>query len=237
MCIGEKMKLSVLVVMGLAAYSSIASAAPLCAAGGTMASYVALGIGGCEIGNTLFSNFFYGSTGHGTGVAVAPTAVFLTPVGAGTFNPGPGIIFSSAGWIVPAGSPTTNSFVDSSIGFDVTLIGGLTTMEDATLTMSSFTTTGAGLADITETITPSGIQLQVDSQNGPLVSHGFFPNTNKVSVLKDLLVTVQQGTTGTAQVFSFEENFSQVPEPVGSALVGSGLLALGFWRRRASRLS
>jgi hypothetical protein len=100
------------------------------------------------------------------------------------------------------------------------------------VTMSSFATPGAGLADITETINPAGIQLQVDSQSGPLVSHGFFPNTNRVSVLKDVLVTVQQGATGSAQVFSFREDFSQIPEPVDSALVGSGLLALGFWRRR-----
>ena len=229
------MKLSVLVVMAVAVSGSVASAAPVCVAGGTMASYVALGIGGCEIGDKLFSNFFYGSTGHGTGVAVAAAGVFLTPVGAGTYNPG--IIFSSAGWVVPSGSPTTNSFVDSSIGFDVSVIGGFAIMEDATLTMSSFATSGAGLADITETITPFGIQLQVDSQNGPLVSHGFFPNINKVSVLKDLLVTVQQGATGSAQVFSFEEDFSQVPEPVSSAVVGSGLLALGLWRRRANRRS
>src|SRR4051794_34348560 len=113
------MKLSVLVVMVAAVFGSTASAAPVCVAGGTMASYMALGVGGCEIGNLLFSNFFYGSTGRGTGVAVPASAVLLTPVGAGTFNPGPGIVFSSAGWIVPGGSPTVNSFVDSSIGFDV----------------------------------------------------------------------------------------------------------------------
>ena len=75
---------------------------------------------------------------------MAATAVFLTPVDAGSFNPGPGIIFSSAGWVVPSGSPTTNSFVDSSIGFDVSVIGGLAIMEDATLTMSSFATSARG---------------------------------------------------------------------------------------------
>jgi hypothetical protein len=231
------MRLLVIWAMTSAAFVGSASAAPLCISGGTMASYAALGVGGCQIGDKLFSNFIYGSTGHGTGVAVAASAVFLTPVGAGTFNPGPGIIFSSAGWIVPSGSPTTNSFVDSSIGFDVTVIGGFPIMEDGTLTLSSFAVSGSGLADITETINPAGIQLQVDSQNGPLVSHGFFPNTNHVSVLKDLLVTVQANTTGSTQIFSFEEDFSQVPEPVGSALLGSGLLALGVWRRRVSQRS
>ena len=70
------MRLSVLVVMGLAALGSVASAAPLCVAGGTMASYVALGVGGCKIGDKLFSNFFYGSTGRGTGVEWLPQQSF-----------------------------------------------------------------------------------------------------------------------------------------------------------------
>jgi len=228
------MKLSPLWAITLGAFVGSASAAPPCIAGATMASYVALGVGGCQIGDKLFSNFIYGSTGQGTGVATPATTVFLTPVGAGTFNPGPGIIFSSAGWVVPSGLPAIDSSVDSSIAFDVTVIGGLPIMEDGTLTLSSFAVTGTGLAHITETINPAGIQLQVDSRNGPLVSHGFFPNTNHVSVVKDLLVAVQANTTGSAQVFSFEEDFSQVPEPVGTILVGSGLLALGFLRRRAT---
>ena len=65
-----------------------------------MASYEALGAGGCVIGDKLFSNFVYGSTAHGTGVAVADTAVFLTPVNIDGVNPGPGIVFSSTDWVV-----------------------------------------------------------------------------------------------------------------------------------------
>ena len=55
-----------------------------------MASYEALGAGGCVIGERLFSNFGYVSTSGGNGTAVADTAVFLTPVDGAQ---GPGIMF------------------------------------------------------------------------------------------------------------------------------------------------
>src|SRR5260370_17713210 len=101
------MKLSVLLVITVAAFVSAASAAPLCVAGGTMASYEVLGAGGCVIGDKLFSNFVYGSTGHGNGVAVADTAVFLTPVNIGGLNPVPGIVFSGAPRAAPPPPPPT----------------------------------------------------------------------------------------------------------------------------------
>src|ERR1017187_1505750 len=96
------MRILVLSAMTLGFVGS-ASAAPLCTAiGSTMAAYVAQGAVGCTIGDKLFSSFLYGSTGSGTGVAVPASQVFLTPVGAGTYNPGPGIIFSSNAWLVPS---------------------------------------------------------------------------------------------------------------------------------------
>jgi hypothetical protein len=216
-------------------FVSSVSAAPLCVAGGSMASYIALGSGGCMIGNELFSNFVYGSTANGTAVRVDATNVFLTPVGAGTYNPG--IIFTSTGWVVPGASPTANSFVDSSIAFTVSIPDGTALIEDGTLLLSSFTTRGTGVADITETFNPGGYQLQVDS-NLPYVSHKDFTPVNSVSVLKDLLITVPKSSdagSGFGQINSFEEDFSQTPEPVTPVLFLSGLIALGFQRRRANQ--
>ena len=232
------MRLSVYLAMILVAFAGMASAYPLCTnivdgnGSSTMAAYVAMGQGtgtGCTIGDKLFSTFIYGSTAQGNGVAVPATAVFLTPVDAGTDSPGPGILFSSSGWKVlgPADS------VDSSIFFTVTVLPGGNLIDDAGLSLV-FGTTGTGVvADITETLNPMGLQLQVDS-NGPFVSHKFFTPTNTVSVSKDLLVEVFNGATGTATISNFTENFSEIPEPVGLVLIGSGLLALGAWRRRVS---
>jgi hypothetical protein len=230
------MKVLVLLPIVLVVFVSMASATPLCTSGGTMASYVALGGGGCSIGDLLFSNFLYGSTGARNGVAVSAASVFLTPVGSGTFNPG--IIFSSSGWVVPSASPTGNSFVDSSIAFSVSVIGGSPVIDDGTLTLAAFSVSGTGVANITESINPAGIQLQVDS-SGPLLSHGSVAPTNSLSVLKDVLIFVPPTSSGagSGQISSFEEDFSEIPstapEPSSFALLGTGLggLALAGLRR------
>jgi hypothetical protein len=231
------MRLSFLMAAVVIALVSTASAAPLCLTGGTLASYQTLGSGGCMIGDLLFSNFSYVGTSLGQGNTVANTQVLLTPVGSGTLNPGPGIIFSSTGWNVPRGANNTDSFVDSTIGFIVSTISGNPVIGDGTLTLSSFTVTGTGVGHIAETI--NATPLQVDS-GGPSVSHQVFALTNTVTVSKDLRVTVPTGNpnSGTAQINSFEEDFSEVvPEPATSFLLASGLLALGFWRRGAERRS
>src|ERR1035438_10102333 len=127
----------------LVAFASMAAAAPLCTAlvgtgvGGavTMADYVALGSGGCVIGDKLFSSFYYQPSHGGTGPAVAASAVFLTPVDAGTYSPGPGITFSSGSWFVPGGSTIEPSFFDASITFSVNVLRGGALIEDATLTI------------------------------------------------------------------------------------------------------
>ena len=228
------MKLSILAV-ALVTFVSAASAAPLCVSGGTLASYQALGSGGCMIGNALFSNFTYTGTALGQGAVVANTQITLTPAGSGTLNPGPGIIFASTAWVVPSAKNNGDSFVDSVIGFTVSVTGA-PVINDGTLTLSSSSVTGTGTGHISGTINASS--LAVDT-GGPSTSHVVFPVTSSVAVSKDLHIDVPQGNpgSGTAQINSFEEDFSQaaVPEPVGLALAGSGLLALGFWRRRTSR--
>jgi hypothetical protein len=61
----------------LAVAAGSASAAPLCVTGATLQTYVALGAGGCMIGDKLFNNFvfnFSGSTSNaGVGVPLVPS--------------------------------------------------------------------------------------------------------------------------------------------------------------------
>ena len=223
------MKISVLLATTVVAFASMASAAPLCTdVGPTMDYYLAL-TGGCQIGDKLFSDFSYQGTAENPSAAVPPTAVFVTPDNTDPYNPG--IIFSSASWL------TSSTGVDSSIGFTVTVLPGGNFIEDAGMTLLSSGATGLGSGSITETILNLGAQLTVDTGTGGVggqrAAHVSFAPSQSVSVLKDVLVTVQRGQ-GSAQISSFEENFSEIPEPVGSALIGSGLLALGFWRHRAS---
>lgn len=235
------MKLSMFLAAMLVVFASMAVAAPLCtdlvgtgAAGAvTMADYVALGGGGCQIGDKLFSNFFYQPTHAGEGPAVAASSIFMAPVNPTSYNPG--IVFSSNDWLVSGGV----SYYDASISFGVTVLGGGSLIEDATLTMGAdATVSGTGSAAIGESIvagdgfTPLGA-LNVDAGSGRLVDHVIFAPSSTVEFSKNFRI----GTSGagTARVFSFTENFSEAPEPVGTILIGSGLLVLGAWRRRVTR--
>ena|ERR1039457_1797742 len=234
------MKLSVLLAATLFAFASMASAAPLCTAVGiTMADYVALGSTGCQIGDKVFYNFFYSSSGSGLGAGVPAGAVVLSPVGADTYNPG--IVFSSDNWFVPGPSSTGNSIIDASLGFTVTVLPGGNPIDDASLTLGSFVQAGAGIATIGETVfagdgfTQLGGRALGVSAGGQLVDEVHFANTSTIQVKKDFELVVPAGSTGSVRVSSFTENFSEIPEPVGAILIGSGLLALGAWRRRGSR--
>lgn len=224
------MKRLIMLGVGLGALVSIASAAPLCVTD-TMAAYMALP-GGCTIGSMLFSNFGYSSTGMPPGGAVPSDQVLLTPNSSDPFNPG--IIFSSRGWVVPAGSIDFFSFVDSSISFTVSGPPGGLLIADSSMTLLGFSVTGDGHADIAETVLPAGMGLDVNS-DGPLYSHVNFTPTASVSVAKDLIVLVPQGQQGSAIITSFEENFSLTPEPIGMVLIGSGLVAVALMNRRFRR--
>ena len=236
------MKLSVFSAATLVAFASLASAAPIyptCIAGGTMASYEALGAGGCVIGDKLFNNFSYSSTGQGTATAVDPSTIFLSPVDAGTFSPGPGIVFSSSNWVVP-GSTTVTSILDMSFRFTVTVLPGGPLINDASLTLGSFNMTPFGTANIGETVCNADCSAQLGSRldvsaGGQLFDETTFAGTNTVVVQKNFSLAVPRNSTGSISVSSFTENFSEIPEPVGAILIGSGLLALGAWRRRGSR--
>src|ERR1035438_3759675 len=242
------MKLSVFLMATLVAFASMASAAPIfptCIAGGTMASYVALGQSpdpvaagiACAIRDKLFSSFAYTPSNGGNGPAVPASAVFLTPVDVGSHDPG--ITFSSNSWSVSGGA-SEPSFYDGSITFWVNVLPGGALIEDATLTMGSDSrVTGGGQATIGEFIIASDGStelggMQVDAR-GTHVDHTVFAPTNAIQVAKNFFIGVDQDVTGTARVYSFTQNFSEVPEPLGAILIGSGLLALGAWRRRGSR--
>ena len=236
------MKLSMFLAATLLVFASMAVAAPLCTglagtgAGGavTMADYLALGSGGCQMGDKIFSDFFYQPSSGGDGPAVAASAIFVAPVNPGSYNPG--IVFSSSNWFVSG----VNSYYDASIAFNVTVLRGGAPINDATLTMGAdASVSGAGSASIGESIVAGGGfpelgALDVDA-TGPLVDHVSFAPTSTVEVSKNFFIGTSLTGDGSARIFSFTENFSEVPEPVGAILIGSGLLVLGAWRRRGSR--
>ena len=224
------MKQLVLLMAVMASLCALATAAPLCVAGGTMTSYMALGSSGCEIGDKLFFNFNYAGTAGGAGVAVPSSAVTVTPVNTDPYNPG--LSFASSGWSL---SGTRFALVDSTIMFSVKTLSGLALIDDTTMTLGQYSTTGTGLANIAETVNPYGIELEVDAPSGPFTAHVTFDPISQVNVTKDLLVILPPtGVNSKASIASFTETFSQTktPEPYTFGLIGFGLVGVGLLSRR-----
>jgi hypothetical protein len=229
------------IVLLAVAIAGVASANPLCLSD-TMANYqanYATLATACQVGDKLFYAFNYSSTANN---ATAPTNAQVL-VNGDPSNPNePGLIFSSAGWTVSGVTSNQTTFIDSNIRFTVTTIGLAPIIIDASLDFANqFSVSGAGQAQIGETVTPqgqAGVALAVDSNAGPFTSVAGFTGVNTVSVSKDLVVRIPRSTTtgipSSATISSFREGFSEVsaPEPTSFLLLVPGLAGLAFLRRR-----
>lgn len=205
-------------------------------ADGTLASYIALGSTGCQIGDKIFSDFGY--TGpSGTGVAPTPAGITVNPVdGTNIQFPGDiGVSFNGT-WDAQAGQ-----MADGNIAFVVTVVGGGNQLiEDAAIVQSSGITLN-GQAKVTENgcsgvVAPCTQTWDVLTlQNGQVdnfANDKIFTPTGSISVTKDINVI---GNNGTASITNVVDVFSQtaVPEPREiSLLLGLGLFAAVVLRKK-----
>lgn len=209
----------VVLAVALLLTASVVMAAPLCV-NGTVSSYVALGTGGCTIGDKLFSSFEVTNAGAWVNVTV--------------LNPDPyhmGFQFGGV-FLANAGAP----FV-ASMSYNVEVIGGDDLIHDMELHVG-----GVG-------VIPPGVLFTVGEDildfNGNVLALLEVGNSTNVLVLTDLatfgpvdFITVNKDITivnNSNQAFNFSEMtqiVSQVPEPTTSMIVGVGLLAAGMLRRR-----
>jgi len=111
-------KLSLLIAFGFTAVST-AFATPACPDGGSMTAFLAPSYN-CQIGDKLFSNFFYTASGTNQVAASGVTVDTVGPVGTGASIPFADIgLQFNAPWSVSAGQTT-----DAAIRFTVTVLDG-----------------------------------------------------------------------------------------------------------------
>ncbi len=213
----------------------VASASSLCTTG-TLASYEALGAGGCLLGGDTISSFttISGITGA---TPIDPTLVEITPSG-GTDDP---VLEFDVNQTADANALLEAIFTYAISGPDIF------TTDMTTLSNSSETVDGA----VTDTqnycvggqFGPDGVDGCTGSTSGTLLTldgiqntdQGSFPGATTLSVTDDFVL--DGGTAGSASGGTFVDQFtatSTVPEPSGIFLLPAITLAFAGFRKLRS---
>jgi hypothetical protein len=217
------MKRFALTIAAVIATAGLSSAATC--GNGSLASYIALGAGGCTIGgNTLFG--FQTVSGIAGATPIATSALAITPFGGSTSFGFTAALTQTAG----ANSLFETIFTyqisgNSYTGSSIALAGSSETGDGAVTDIQNYCAGGTfGLGGVTgcaavtgALVTLAGIE-QTDSAS--------FTGVGLLSITDDF--TLDGGLGGSASGGSFTDQFtarsvSAVPEPFGFSLMGLGL--------------
>ena len=208
---------------------NVASATPLCVTG-TLASYIALGSGGCTIGSDTLASFTALTVSFGA-TAINASSVTITPSG-GSFNPE--LMFTLSQ------TASTNQTYESFFTYD---ISGPPYVGDA-ITLSGSSETGNG--DVTDTQTycagghfgPDGVDGCTGTTNSLIAIDGAVQSASttlakqtSIAVTDDFVI--HSGGQGSASGGVFSDQFAAVPEPGVFFLTGTGLV-FALLRKRQS---
>lgn len=204
---------------------------------GSLASYIALGPGGCTIGSNTLGNFAI-DPGLNGGIAINPSAVIITPLG-GSFDPGISTTLQQ--------SASGNIFEAI---FSYQISGNQYTSETYSLSGSSEASGGTvtglqnycaggvfGLDGVTDCTGVSGTLLTLDGVQNQDMSSFSLPNS--LTITDDFTV---DGTFGTASAGTLTDRFSArsaatpVPEPT-SITIFTLFTAVGLLSRRRKSLT
>lgn len=164
------------------------------------------------------------------GVSPDFTVVVVSGLDDGGINPGNGILFTGNSELLVTGADR----LDLAIGFTVTELDSSVDMDGNSLTIVSDIVVGTGLVKVGEFVADgSGVGIgqklvETDPAFGPPIATDAigFPLLQKNLIIeKDILL---QGSVpgDSAELVSFEQRFSQVPEPDAALMlcVGAGVL-------------
>jgi hypothetical protein len=193
---------------------------------GAYSGYLSAGFT-CTVGDKTFSDFGYTASGS---LGLTANEIGVTPVSSG----------GEFGFNFFAAWNTFNGFTsDSLITYTVTAGPGFL-ISDAALAIAGFGASGIAQVSVADTFS-NGQNLFVffnpicsGLNNCVITDSRTFPGVLSLDVVKD--IGLASGTGGSGHLSFVSNTVSQTPEPASLALLGSSLLALGYFIRKKKKL-
>jgi hypothetical protein len=188
----------------------------------------------------MFRNFSSSVAPGSNAAAVIPMAVDVTPIGEGTGDPG--LEFTSGNPPNPrmptqfvVGTNPTPSIQNTSFDYTVQTVPGMARIRDNELDMSLPSLVGSGFVRIDENhaFISSPKEVEADLFSVPtLVDVRSFAPLNVIPQVRTSITVSSDGSPAfsSAELFSFRETFSQVPEPSTESLFIIPLFTLALLR-------
>jgi hypothetical protein len=211
------MKRTLVLLLLFACVSLVVQAAP-CVSGATLASYIALGAGGCTFDSLLFNNFGYTSTDSGGGLSPDASGVKVDTVVSG---PEAGLEFVGS-WLAGTGQTS-----DGNIAYTVTCQS--CKIEDLALLMDGIGL-GTGIASVAETSTSPSIALGTTSSSGftQLSDSKNITPIDTLNLLKDIGASGGTGGNGGSGHVSAVTNLFSTTQTTMTPEPSLVLLCCGF---------
>jgi hypothetical protein len=234
--------MKILLILALCLCVVPAFAAPTACVTGSYASYQAL-VGGCTIGNALFSNFsalsFVNSPGVG---ALTPSEIQVIPSGTPTDDMLTFVYLNANGTPTPVTVNQNGQIFSFGMSFDIVVAATAVTPGLTGIEMSStFGNTSPGSASasktaqlvaggpaITSTVNDGGVSNVLGTYNGtimPVSGVGTFLITDTTSLQAQTGMVTQSGF---ANSFLLSSGTTATPEVGSLAMIGSGLVFLSM---------
>jgi hypothetical protein len=218
----------------LAVLSAGQAEADTCPSGGdtTYATYLALGAGGCTIGDKTFFGFTHGGD-------VAASDIDVSIVNDGTNF---GFVFQMPLAVI-GGSGVGTTVADVGLTYNVRVTDGSALITDVTVLQTSFTS-GSAFATVSETVCigstlpgcEGGIIASLDTSDADPFDQIEFAPVSVVGLLKDFVVAASNCPNGGCNFASLsivQNTVSQtVPEPSTLLLIGSALVGVATLSRK-----